>query len=280
LVEDRLENELMSAIEDVFARCRSEKRAAFIPYLTGGDPDFRTSTKLLESLIRGGADLIEVGVPFSDPIADGPTNQRAATRALEAGIDLSAVLDLVAHIRRDSKVPIVLFTYLNPILSRGLERFAEQAADSGVDGVLCVDLPPDEAADGYIPAMRRHGIDTVFLLAPTSTPDRVRQVADASTGFVYYVSRTGVTGVQSELSGDLLKEVKRLRRRVRKPVVVGFGVSSPEQVGKVGHIADGVVVGSALVQLIELRSQDSDLPAVVEAETRRLSSPLHDSSSK
>lgn len=270
----------MSAIEDVFARCRAEKRAAFIPYLMGGDPDFQTSTKLFESLIRGGADLIEVGVPFSDPIADGPTNQRAATRAIEAGIDLSSVLDLVAHLKRDSNVPIVLFTYMNPILSRGFEIFAEQAAESGVDGVLCVDLPPDEAADAYIPAMRKHGIDTVFLLAPTSTADRMRQVAEASTGFVYYVSRTGVTGVQNELSGGLGKEVKRVRRRVPKPVVVGFGISSPEQVDNVGRIADGVVVGSALVQLVEQRPEDPDLPAAVEAETQRLSAPLRDPSRK
>lgn len=264
----------MSVIDDVFAQCRAEKRAAFIPYLTGGDPDLATSTELIQSLVRGGGDLIEIGVPFSDPIADGPTNQRAASRALEAGANLEGILDVVARVRQDSGVPVVLFSYFNPILAGGIERFAEQAADSGVDGVLCVDLRPDEAAESYIPAMRRHGIDTIFLLAPTSTAERVRQVSQASTGFVYYVSRTGVTGVQSELSADLKREVKALRRRLKLPLAVGFGISSPEQVKQVGRFADGVIVGSALVRLVEENVDREQLAAEMEAEASRLSAAL------
>lgn len=241
----------MSGIEQVFERCREEKRAAFIPYLTGGDPDLETSAELLAALVEAGADIIEVGVPFSDPIADGPVNQRAASRALEAGASLSGLLDLVANHRRQSEVPVVLFSYFNPIFVRGVREFASQAADSGVDGVLCVDLPPSEAALEFIPSLREREIDSVFLLSPTSTRERVRQVAECSTGFVYYVSRTGVTGVQDRLASELKRDVKRLRRRLVQPLVVGFGISDAEQVATVAKIADGVVVGSALVRIIE-----------------------------
>lgn len=217
----------MSAIAEAFARRRSEKRAAFIPYITAGDPDLETSADLLRALADAGADVIELGVPFSDPIADGPVNQKAATRALASGTTLSGVLELVSRTRDEVGVSIVLFTYFNPLHARGLEVFAEQASSSGVDGVLCVDLPPIEAATDYIPALRAKGVDTVFLLAPTSDRRRVREVADASTGFVYYVSRTGVTGTRSELPPGLLGEAKRFRRRLSLPLAVGFGISTP-----------------------------------------------------
>ena len=264
----------MSAIEAAFARCRDERRAAFIPYLTAGDPDLATTGRLIEALTLGGADIIELGVPFSDPIADGPVNQRAAVRALASGTNLSGILELVAARRESLGVPIVLFTYFNPILARGVESFAEQAAASGVDGVLCVDLPPEEAASEALPALRAHGIDPVFLLAPTSTKARVKAVAKASSGFVYYVSRTGVTGTREELPAELVKEVKRLRRRLKLPLAVGFGISTPEQVEAVGRVADGVVVGSALVRIVEDRGGDDDLVEAVEAEAARLSAPL------
>lgn len=264
----------MSALEEVFERCRGSRRAAFIPYLTGGDPDLQTSAELLAALVDGGADILEIGVPFSDPIADGPVNQRAATRALESGTSLGGILDLVAKHRSRSAVPVVLFSYFNPIFVRGVERFADQAADSGVDGVLCVDLPPEEASREFLPALRRREIDTVFLLAPTSTRARLRQVAAAASGFVYYVSRTGVTGVQEHLEGTLKQEVKRVRRRLRQPLAVGFGISTPEQVRTVARVADGVVVGSALVRLVEEHRGQADLPAIVAAEARRLASGL------
>ena len=265
----------VSAISEVFTRCRAEKRAAFIPFLTAGDPDLRTTASLLQAMADGGADLIEVGVPFSDPIADGPVIQRASARALESGTTLSGILRLVARQRDRLGVPILLFSYYNPIHARGVESFAEQASASGVDGVLCVDLPPDEGShDGFIPAMRRCGLDTVFLLAPTSTKERLRRVAQFSTGFVYYVSRTGITGARDELPKELLKESRRLRRKLSQPLAVGFGISTPDQVAAVARVSDGVVVGSALVELIEERSGHDDLVAAVEQRVSELMEPL------
>ncbi len=265
----------MSAISEVFERCRAEKRSAFIPFLTAGDPDLETTGELLQAAADGGADLIELGVPFSDPIADGPVIQRASTRALESGTTLPAILRLVASRRDRLAVPILLFSYYNPIHARGAKSFAEQAASSGVDGVLCVDLPPDEGeSDGFLPAMHRYGLDTVFLLAPTSTKERIRLVARSSTGFVYYVSRTGITGGQGELPKPLIKEARRMRRKLVQPLAVGFGISTPEQVATVARVADGVVVGSELVRLIEAKTGEDDLVTAVEQRVRELAAPL------
>ena len=267
----------MSEIVTRFDRCREEGRAAFIPFLTAGDPDLATTAELLGALVRGGADLIELGVPFSDPIADGPVIQRAAVRALASGTTLAGVLELVARQRDRLGVPIVLFTYFNPIHARGVKAFADQASASGVDGVLCVDLPPEEAAEEFIPVLRERCIDTVFLLAPTSDLKRIRQVGEASTGFVYYVSRTGVTGVREQLAPELLGEAKRLRRRLDLPLAVGFGISTPEQVKAVAGVADGVVVGSALVRQVEDNADSPNLAEIVETEVLRLSTPLYGS---
>lgn len=264
----------MSGIGEVFARCQEENRAAFIPYLTGGDPNLETSAQLLAALVDAGADIIEVGVPFSDPIADGPVNQRSATRALEAGTTVSGILDLVAGHRRSSEVPVVLFSYYNPIFVRGVREFAAQAANSGVGGVLCVDLPPDEAASQFTPALRERAIDSIFLLSPTSSRDRVKQVASASSGFVYYVSRTGVTGVQSDLASELKRDVRRIRRRLTQPLAVGFGISTPAQVESVAKMADGVVVGSALVRIVEEKHGDPDMIATVQAEAAKLATAV------
>src|SRR3979411_2219955 len=241
----------MSAIDEVFQICAREGRAAFIPFLMAGDPDLGATAAHLDALAAGGADIIELGVPFSDPIADGPVNQRAAVRSLAAGTKMSGILQLVARHRDKLGVPIVLFTYFNPIFARGVERFAEQAAASGVDGVLCVDLPPEEGERGLIPALREHGVDAIFLLAPTTTKERVDKVAKVSSGFVYYVSRTGVTGERAALPSELVRDIKRLRKRIDPPIAVGFGISSPAHVAAVGEVADGVVVGSALVRLLE-----------------------------
>ncbi len=265
----------MSAIDDVFARCAQEGRAAFIPFIMAGDPSLEATDAFLEALTAGGADIIELGVPFSDPIADGPTNQRAALRALAAGTKLSNILELVARHRDRLGVPIVLFTYFNPVHARGIERFAEQAASSGVDGVLCVDLPPEEGERELVPALREQGVDSIYLLAPTSTRDRVRRAARASSGFIYYVSRTGVTGERTALAPDLVRDVKRMRRKLGLPLAVGFGISSAAQVAAVGDIADGVVVGSALVRLIEENLGKPGLPALLENKAHELSSPLH-----
>jgi tryptophan synthase alpha chain len=269
----------MSAIDDVFARCAEEGRAAFIPFIMAGDPSLEATDSFLGAMTAGGADIIELGVPFSDPIADGPTNQRAAVRALASGTKMSNILELVARHRDRLGVPIVLFTYFNPVHARGIEHFAEQAASSGVDGVLCVDLPPEEGERELVPALREHGVDAIFLLAPTSTRERVSRVGRASSGFVYYVSRTGVTGERATLPADLVRDVKRLRKRLDQPLAVGFGLSSPAQVAAVGEEADGVVVGSALVRLIEENLSgpggNPGLPALLENRVHELSAPLH-----
>ena len=238
------------AIARAFASARAARHAAFIPYITAGDPDLQTTERLAIALAAAGADLIELGVPFSDPIADGPVNQAAAARALASGTTLVGILALVARLQPRLGVPIVLFTYFNPVHAYGVERFAEHAAASGVDGVLCVDLPPEEAEGSYLDALREHAIDAIFLLAPTSTRDRVRAVAKAGSGFIYYVSRTGVTGEQGELPDALASEAKALSRKLKLPLAVGFGISTRQQVAAVAKLADGVVVGSALVRLI------------------------------
>jgi tryptophan synthase alpha chain len=264
----------MSGIAEVFAGCREERRAAFIPFLMAGDPDLSATADQLTALVAGGADIVELGVPFSDPIADGPVNQRAAARSLAAGTKLSGILDLVARSRDRLGVPVVLFTYYNPLHARGIESFAEQAAASGVDGVLCVDLPPEEAERQLLPALRHRGLDTIFLLAPTSTRQRVARVAEVSSGFVYYVSRTGVTGERATLPAELVRDLRRLRRRLDLPLAVGFGISTPAQVAAVGEVADAVVVGSALVRLAEQMGEDPALPAVLEDHVRKLAAPL------
>ena len=257
-------------IAATFARCRREGRAAFIPFIMAGDPSLDALPGLMLALEDGGADLIELGVPFSDPIADGPINQRAATRALEAGTTLSAILHVVAERRDRIGVPIVLFTYFNLIHRRGVESFAEQAAASGIDGVLCVDLPPDEAEEEVSPVLAAHGLDPIFLLAPTSTEERVKSVVRSSRGFVYYASRSAVTGEKATLPAELLGDLRRLRRRVKLPIAVGFGISTAEQARAVGAVADGVIVGSTLVRLIEEHGSDPGLPARLEARVREL----------
>lgn len=245
----RLGRRRQGAIARAFERARKERRAAFVPFLMAGDPDLRTTAELVVALAQAGADVVELGVPFSDPIADGAVNQGAAERALAAGTTVEGILATVAGVRTRTDVALVLFTYYNPIHRRGASRFAEQAAASGVDGVLCVDLPPEEARGEYLDALRTKGLDVIFLLAPTSTKQRAKAVAKAGSGFVYYVSRTGVTGERAELPHELAKEITELRRVVELPVAVGFGISTPEQAAAVGRVADGVVVGSALVRI-------------------------------
>ncbi len=258
------------ALAAVFARCRKQRRPAFVAYICAGDPHLAVTEQLIYALARGGADIIELGVPFSDPIADGPVNQRAAFRALRSGTTLSGILELAAKHRRPLGVPLVLFSYYNPIHRRGATRFAEQAADSGIDGVLCVDLPPEEGEEELVPALVQHGVAPIFLLAPTSTRDRVRRVARASRGFVYYVSRTGVTGERAALPRELVDDLKRLRRLVSLPLAVGFGISTRQQVAAVARHAEGVVVGSALVRVIEEHGEQPDLARRLEAKVRAL----------
>ncbi|MCW5980898.1 MAG: tryptophan synthase subunit alpha [Bryobacteraceae bacterium] len=262
-----------SRIESLFARLRSEGRAGLIAYLTAGDPSMDRTASLIAALERGGADLIELGVPFSDPVADGPVIQRASDRALRAGARLRDVLDVARQARRRSETPILLFTYLNPVLRYGLDRLAQDAAGSGIDGCLMTDLSVEEAED-YVQIMRRRNLDTVFLAAPTSTPERMRLVARYSTGFVYLVSRTGVTGVQASLSEATAPLVRAMRQITDLPLAVGFGISRPEHAAEVGELADGVVVGSAFVRLIEEHAASPELESKLESLARGLSQAL------
>ncbi len=257
----------------LFEACKAEGRKAFIAYITGGDPTPGQTASLVLALERGGADLIELGVPFSDPIADGPVIQRASDRALRAGATLQGLLESVREIRRQSQVPILLFSYLNPLLKFGFERLSEEAASAGIDGVLLTDLCVEEASDP-VSRLRKHQLDTVFLAAPSSSERRLRLVAEQSSGFVYLVSRLGVTGEQTSLSDAAAPLVKRMRQLTSLPIALGFGISSPEQVAEAAKSVDAVVVGSALVRFIETNSGASDLPAKLEAFTRTLTAPL------
>ncbi len=260
-------------IARAFSAARAQKRCALIPYLTAGDPDLGRSRSLVEAMARGGADLVEIGVPFSDPIADGPVNQRAAERALRNGVTLTSCLDLAAAVRASGGPPVVLFTYYNPIHRMAPESFAKTAAASGVDGVLVTDLPPEEAGD-LRGALTAQGVDLIFLLAPTSSRERVDRVCREASGFVYFVSRTGVTGTREDLPPELTEQVRSARRVSRLPIAVGFGISGAEQARAVARFADGVVVGSALVRIIEEKGAAAGLEASVEAFCRALSGSL------
>jgi tryptophan synthase alpha chain len=221
-----------------------------VAYITAGDPSLEATEKIVLAAAEAGADVIELGVPFSDPVADGPTIQRASDRALRGGATLAGVLALVKRLRAQSEVPLVIFSYFNPILQMGLEKFAEAAASAGADGVLATDLTPEEAGD-YRAAMRAHGLDTIFLAAPTSTDARLARIAECSSGFLYLISRTGVTGAREVLPEDLPALARRVRRFTKLPLAVGFGISQPAHVAVLGGIADAAVVGSALVAEIE-----------------------------
>lgn len=259
----------MSRIATAFEQARADGRAVFIAYVTGGDPCVARTAEVGLALVRAGAGVLEIGIPFSDPIADGPTNQRAAERALAAGATVDGVLGAIADIRAASDVPIVLFTYSNPVLRRGIERFAADAAAAGVDGVLFTDVPAEEMAR-FGPAFRANGIDPVLLVTPTSTDGRLAAAAGEGSGFLYLVSRTGVTGARQDLDAELAGHVARVRAVSELPVAVGFGISTPEQVAQVAALADGVVVGSAIVDRIAAVGDDDRLAAAVEAFARPL----------
>jgi tryptophan synthase alpha chain len=227
-----------------------QNRPSLVAYLTCGDPDLATSRDIALATIDAGADIIELGVPFSDPVADGPVIQRASERALRHGTTLQQVLSLAKDIRRRSEAGVIIFTYLNPIMRIGFAQFSAAVADAGIDGALIIDLPVEES-QSYLSEMHTRGLATVFLAAPTSTDQRLKQIAGASTGFVYAVSRTGVTGARQQLAEDASSLVRRLRKNTKLPIAVGFGISTAEQFAAVGKFADAAVVGSAIVQTIE-----------------------------
>jgi tryptophan synthase alpha chain len=249
-------------IEPLFARCWEEKRAAFIPYICAGDPNFARTVEIALALEKAGADLLELGVPFSDPLADGIVNQLAAQRALEAGATVRGVLDCVREIRWQSEIPVVLYTYLNPILRYGIAAFERDAIDSGVDGLLILDLPPEEDRnvekhDGLKPSSSTiekttvtAGLVRIRLIAPTTPPERIAAIAMSARGFIYYVSREGVTGARDSIAQSVEQKLTIIRQHTCLPIAVGFGISNPEQAAAVARVADAVVVGSAIVDLI------------------------------
>lgn len=239
----------MNRIEHTFDLARSESRAAFISYVCAGDPDMETSLEVCRTLIGEGTDILELGVPFSDPLADGLTNQLAAERALASGMTQEKVFALIREIRTFSQVPIVLYTYYNLVFSQGLETYAKRAAEAGVDGILTLDLPPEEAGE-FEEACAKEGIKTVYIIAPTSPEKRISLICERATGFIYYVSQEGVTGERDKVAANLPEKLALIRKHARLPVVVGFGISKPEHVRSVATVADGVVVGSALVNCI------------------------------
>jgi tryptophan synthase alpha chain len=260
----------MDRIAETFARLRREKRAAFVAYLCAGDPDFDTSLAACRAVIEAGADILEIGVPFSDPLADGLTNQLAAQRALEGGMTAARVFELVRRIRETSQVPVVFYTYYNLVFSNGVEAYVRTAREAGVDGMLTLDLPPEEAGEVQT-ACQAHGVKTVFIVAPTSPASRLAVIGAAATGFIYYVSREGVTGVRDQVASNIPEAVAAIKKHTSLPVVVGFGISTRDQVRQVAGSADGVVVGSALVNVIKAGLADR---AAVPARLRAVAEDL------
>jgi tryptophan synthase alpha chain len=259
----------MSRIAQLFAGLRERNKKGLVAYITAGDPSPDRTPALVQALVRGGADLIELGVPFSDPVADGPVIQRAGERALAAGTTLQRVLQIASEIRAKSEVPLLLFTYLNPVVRYGFDRLARDAKAVGIDGCLLTDAGIEEAGE-YVATMREHGLDTVFLAAPTSTPQRLRRIAEYSSGFVYLVSRTGVTGERDSVSAQVGPLVEAVRAVTTLPLAVGFGISKPEHVAELGSRVEAVVVGSAIVRLIERNTDNPSLELQLEAFVREL----------
>jgi len=253
---------MSGAISRTFEELRQRGRKAFIPFITSGDPDLETTIRTVPELERAGSHIVELGIPFSDPVADGPVIQRSSERALRNRYRMGDHLEAVRRIRRDSSIPIVLFSYFNPLLQYGLDRLAADARAAGIDGVLATDMTPEEGEE-YCACLRDHALDSIFLATPTSDAERVGRIARASRGFVYVVSRSGVTGVRATLSDSVVPTLRRVREHTDLPVAVGFGISTPEQVRAVWEIADGAVVGSAIVTCMEREPDRAAVPARV-----------------
>jgi len=257
-----------------FADLQARGEMGIVAYITAGDPSLGASLEFVLALAEAGADVIELGVPFSDPLADGPTIQRASERALKSGATLAGVLNLVREIRKASDVPLVLFSYYNPILQMGLEKFAAAASEAGADGVLATDLTPEESAD-YRRILAAHQLDTIFLGAPTSTDERLAQIAAVSSGFLYLISRTGVTGAKDSLPDDLPALLRRARAATKLPLAVGFGISQPGHVSVLGGLVDAAVIGSALVAEIENATATDSSSAAIDRAATALAARIH-----
>ena len=264
----------MSRLCKKFSDLSESGEKALVCYVVAGDPNIARTHDIILALDRAGVDVIELGIPFSDPLADGPSIQLGSQRALANGVSVQEVLDLVAKVRLNSDIPIVLMTYFNPVMRFGVERFAMEASKAGADGVIQTDLTPEEANE-WVALARAHDLDTIFLVAPTSTEARIQVVSGMATGFVYAVSRTGVTGARSSVPAELPEMISRIRKSTSTPVCVGFGISSAEHVSVISQYADGVVVGSALVDLIGKTGDIDELGSVVEVFARDLKQATH-----
>lgn len=248
----------MNRIEKTFQKLQNKNQKAFVAYICAGDPDLSTTPRLVQALEKSGVDIVELGIPFSDPLADGIVNQMASQRALNSGTTVPKILEMIREIRKNSEIPLVLFTYLNPIYAYGLEKFYQEAYAVGADGVLILDLPPEEAVHSQ--AQSPHGFSHIWLISPTTPPDRVESLCKLSSGFIYYVSREGVTGMQKTVATSIPEQVKRIQSHTQVPICVGFGVSDPTQAQQVAQTGNGVVIGSAIVKKIEEWNQDPALP--------------------
>jgi tryptophan synthase alpha chain len=260
-------------IEQKFSDLKQKNQKALVVYLTAGDPDMETTRRLVVGLQEAGVDILEIGVPFSDPTADGPIIQAASQRALRSGATLSGILDMIGLLRNDCDIPIVLFGYCNPVFSYGSERFALQAKKVGVDGILVVDLPPEESHE-----LRQYtdltGLDFISLVAPTTNDKRIRRISKNATGFLYYISVTGVTGTAKPLIDNIISDVERIRRITSLPLVIGFGISTPAQAAEIATYADGIVIGSAFVDLVEKNNADENLIQIASSFVRDIKNAL------
>jgi len=264
----------MNRIDRMFKELRKKRKKALIVYITAGYPDMVATKKLIATLEKSGADLIELGIPFSDPLADGPTIQRSSQEALLKGSNLRAIFKTARAARKETDAPIVFMTYYNPVLHYGPARFVKDSRASGVDGVIIPDLPPEEAGE-ILSIAKKENFSIVFLAAPTSTDDRLKNIAAKSSGFIYYVSLTGVTGARKKLPSDIVAHVRKLKGMTKKPVCVGFGISEPAQAKKIAAFADGVIVGSAVIRVIEKNKGKAALYKKVAAFTKSLSKAVH-----
>lgn len=263
----------MSRIDQTFKRLKQKSRSALIPFAVAGDPDLAATEALVWQMVQAGADIIELGVPYSDPLADGPTIQAASQRALSRGVNLKAVLNLAKNFKGKT-IPLVIMTYFNPVYHYGLKAFAAECRECGIAGVVIPDLPPEEG-EPWIEEARKAGVDTIFLTAPTSSSERIRRVSKVCRGYIYHVSVTGVTGVRGKLSADLEPAVRRIREISKKPVAVGFGISTPEQAKEVSRFADGIIVGSAIVKIMEGGAGKEDIVRQVGSFITSLAAACH-----
>ena len=263
----------MSRIDQTFIQLKAHGRKAFVAYITAGDPSPEKTPSLVFALEKAGVDIVELGIPFSDPLADGIVNQMAAQRALEAGTTVPKILEMIRVVRQTSSIPLVLFTYLNPIYAYGLEKFYTDAAQAGADGVLILDLPPEEAVISQ--AKSPEGFRHIWLISPTTPPDRVESLCKLSSGFIYYVSREGVTGMQKTVATSIPEQIRRIQSHTEVPICVGFGVSDPAQAQQVAQMGDGVVIGSAIVKKVEEWNKESDLPQKLQSFVTPFSQAIH-----